>query len=90
MNDAPAPPDTASGAKTQFIVQAFRAGKRGALVAEPAILASSAANARLRAEKMAERKAGVVAYQMTADPDAGDYGDPIVLARFGETPEEMG
>ncbi|MCX5579042.1 hypothetical protein [Kaistia terrae] len=74
---------------TQFIVQPYRLNKRGKLEAEPAVAASSAANAKMRAEKLAETRAGVIAFQIAADSELGDYGEPITLARFGTLPEEM-
>ena len=74
---------------TQFIVQAYRLNKRGKLEAEPAVAASSAENARMRAEKLAETRAGVIAFEIAADTEMGDYGEPVALARFGTLPEEM-
>lgn len=76
-------------ANSRFIVQAFRTGARGALVAEPAILATTAAGACLRAERMAPGKAGVVAYALAGDSESGEYAEPVILARFGDAPEEM-
>jgi hypothetical protein len=74
---------------TQYIVQPYRLNKRGKLEAEPAVAASSAENARQRAEKLADTRAGVIAFQIAVDAEMGDYGEPVTLARFGSLPEEM-
>jgi hypothetical protein len=74
---------------TQYIVQPYRLNKRGKLEAEPAVAASSAENARQRAEKLADTRAGVIAFQIAVDAEMGDYGEPVTLASFGSLPEEM-
>lgn len=75
---------------TQFIVQPFRLNKRGKLEAEPAIAATSVENARMRAEKLSASRAGVIAFQIAADTEMGDYGEPVTLVRYGTLPEDMG
>lgn len=74
---------------TQYIVQPYRLNKRGKLEAEPAVAASSAENAKMRAQKLSDSRAGVIAFQISADSEMGDYGEPVTLARFGTLPEEM-
>ena len=76
-------------AKTLFIVQQFeKQGKR--LVAGRAIEVGSADAAVLRAERGAERYAGVVALTQTVDTDTGEVmEEPRVLARHGELPQEF-
>ncbi|MET4633584.1 MULTISPECIES: hypothetical protein [Kaistia] len=74
---------------TQYIVQPYRLNKRGKLEAEPAVAASSAENAKQRAEKLSDSRAGVIAFQIAVDAEMGDYGEPVTLARFGSLPEEM-
>jgi hypothetical protein len=32
---------------------------------------------------------GAVAFSRTGDPDFGDFDDAVVLARYGETPENL-
>lgn len=43
--------------------------------------------AKLLATNLAARHAGVLAWSRTADPQLGEYGDPVVLARYGLIPE---
>lgn len=76
-------------AKTLFIVQQFeKQGKK--LVAGRAIEVSSAEAAVLRAERGAERLAGVVALTQTVDMDTGEVlEEPVVLFRHGEVPREF-
>jgi hypothetical protein len=33
------------------------------------------------------KHAGVIAWSRTAQPDIGEYGDPVELARYGEVPD---
>lgn len=73
--------------ETIYIVQAFKAGKRGALAAEPPIRARDEHHAKLRAEKLAETRLGVIAYAIEGDPTTEDFDPPRVLFRAGSTPE---
>ena len=75
--------------ETQHIVQPYRTGKRGRLVAADALPVRSAKDARARAERLFEtgHYAGVDAYSVTADEEAGEYGEPKFLARLGRVPE---
>jgi hypothetical protein len=73
--------------ETLFIVQAYVAGARGALRAEPQIGCKSAAEAVRKGERLAPLRLGVVAYAVTADVEMGDYGDaPDILFRSGQLP----
>jgi hypothetical protein len=73
--------------ETIYIVQAFQAGARGALAAEPPIRARDANHAKMRAEKLAETRLGVIAYAIEGDPVTEDYDPPRVLFTAGKTPE---
>ncbi len=54
--------------------------------------ARSALAVRARAEKLFEtgRYAGVDAYTVTSDEEAGEYGDPVFLIRLGRVPDVEG
>lgn len=43
--------------------------------------------AKLLALDLATRHAGVLAWSRAADPQLGEYGDPVELARYGIVPE---
>lgn len=73
--------------QTLFFVQGFTAGKRGALVPRTPLTFATESQARERAERLGETSRGVIAFAQTADVEAGEYGEPVVLARVGEVPE---
>ncbi|KAB0676324.1 hypothetical protein F6X38_21575 [Aureimonas leprariae] len=75
--------------KTLFIVQQFeRRGKK--FTAGRSVEYRTAAEAIARAERDAEKFAGVVALTMAVDTDTGEVvEEPKVLARFGEVGREF-
>jgi hypothetical protein len=74
--------------KTFYVVQSFIRGKRGGLKAEQPIQAPSESAAILRAERIAESKAGVLVFSQTGDPEMGDFDEPVLLARHGDVPSQ--
>jgi hypothetical protein len=74
---------------TYHVVLPFMFTEEGELVAEDGLEAPSSTAAVWRARALATRRAGAVAFSRTGDPDTGDYGDAIILARFGETPHDI-
>jgi hypothetical protein len=74
---------------TYHVALAFIRGEGGDLVVGDAVEVSSAAAAIGRACAIASAKAGAVAFSRTGDPDLGEYGDAVILARFGETPPDI-
>jgi hypothetical protein len=88
--------DPRTGRNTLYIVAAARFGeiaaKRGRKLGWqrlPDAGFKAKAQALRAAELMVEagRATGAVAVQQTADPDAGDYDEPVILARYGRLPE---
>ena len=73
--------------ETQYIVQGFVAGKRGRVEALPPMAFKTEDEARRRAARLGETCQGVIAFAQSADPEAGEYADPIILERHGEVPE---
>lgn len=43
--------------------------------------------ARRAALDLSRHHAGVLAWSRSADPQLGEYGEPVELARYGATPE---
>ncbi|MGK9234761.1 hypothetical protein KXS07_23640 [Inquilinus limosus] len=85
-----------SGRNTLYIVAAAkwgemraRRGKKLGWQRLPDAGFKAKAQALRAAESMVEagRATGAVAVQQTADPDAGDYEEPVILARYGRLPE---
>lgn len=85
-----------SGRNTLYIVTAVRwgemqakKGKRIGWQRLPDTGFKAKAQALRAAEQMVEagRATGAMAVQQTADPDAGDYDEPVILASYGRLPE---
>jgi hypothetical protein len=75
--------------ETVYIVQGFIAGKRGRVMPDKPVVCKDAAEAIRKAGKLAdnEKMLGVMAYSQTADAEAGEYSEPVMLASHGEVPE---
>jgi hypothetical protein len=75
---------------TNYLVQAFVAGRGAGLKADKPIACKSADEARRKAERMAPTKLGVVAYSTTGDADLGDYDDePVYFFKVGRLPAQF-
>ncbi len=72
--------------ETLYIVQCFVAGRGSDLRAEPQLGCKSAQEALRRSERLAPLRLGVVAYEVSADTETGDYEEPIILFRSGQLP----
>ena len=68
--------------KTYYVVQSFTKEAAGLRMDVP-IQALSEASALRTAERLAERKASVIAFARTGDPASGEFEEPIVLASYG-------
>ena len=73
----------------RYVVQSYTAGKRGQLVADSPIQARNTIHARALAQKLAARKALVVAFQRDGDPKTGDWEDAKLIDAFGAVPDEL-
>ena len=73
--------------ETIYFVQGFKAGKRGQITAMQAVALQTESQAIAKAERLGETCVGALAWRQTADVEAGEYGEPVVLARIGEVPE---
>lgn len=74
---------------TYFVVLGFEVGKNGVLIAdEPKEIHGGAARCVAAAKRMAEGKAGVIAFSRSGDPNLGDWEDAEVLWQSGLVPEE--
>jgi hypothetical protein len=72
-----------------FVVQTFQRGRRGELVADPAMLMPNAHQAERTARRLAETRAGAIAFSRTGDADTGDFEDPTILCMLGDLPDEI-
>ena len=74
---------------TYHVALAIGRTEEGDLVAEDAVEAASPAAAVGRARQIASKKVGAIAFSRSGDPDLGEYGDAVILARFRETPADI-
>jgi hypothetical protein len=73
--------------ETVYIVQAYVAGRGKALKAEPQVGCKTAEEARRKAERLGPSRVGVVAFEVSADTELGDYDEnPKILFRAGQLP----
>ncbi len=76
-------------AVTYYVVLPFGRNDEGDLVAGEGQEMPSAMAAIRRAHAIAPLHAGVIAFSRDADVSTGDYSPAVILARYGETPEEV-
>ncbi len=72
-----------------FVVQSFSTGERGQLQADSPIQAQNTSHARSMAQRLAVRKALVVAFMREGDPKTGEWDDAKLIDAFGEIPDEV-
>ncbi|MDR3435746.1 hypothetical protein [Telmatospirillum sp.] len=74
--------------ETVFICQPYVRGARASLKAEQPIPYKVAEQALLRAQRMmaSGHFVGVDVVRQTADPEIGDYDEPVFLERLGSVP----
>lgn len=74
--------------KTLYCVDTYERAPRGKLKVLDHREVKTADEAISKATYMQAKVAGVLAYSIDADHEFEDYGEPRILARFGETPDE--
>jgi len=72
-----------------YVVQSFTAGKRGQLRPDSPIQAQNTNHARAVAQRLAVRKALVVAFMREGDPKTGEYEEAKLIEAYGDIPEEV-
>lgn len=72
--------------ETIHVVQPFDRVKN-ALKPAAVLQFKSAEEAARKAERLADKHAGIVAYSMDVDEDSGEYSKPRVLFESGDVPE---
>jgi hypothetical protein len=76
--------------ETIHLVQAFSIGKGNRLRPDTPIPCKSAEAARRTAERLAQTKAGVVAFSTSGDQELGEFDDqPDVIFKTGQLPEQF-
>jgi hypothetical protein len=74
---------------TYYVVVPFVADESGDLVPLEPIEAQSAGSAMRKAAEVATGKGGAIAFSRTGDPATGDFGDAVVLGRYGDVPTDL-
>jgi hypothetical protein len=73
--------------ETVYILQTYVAGRGQALKAEQQVGCANAAEAKRKAERLSPLRLGVVAYEISADVEMGDYDEnPTILFKSGRLP----
>ncbi len=72
--------------ETIHVVQPFDLGNKG-LAPGQVSQYKSADEAARRAERMADKHAGIIAYSMDVDEESGEYSKPRVLFKSGDVPD---
>lgn len=74
---------------TYFVVLGFQMGKGGVLIADdPREVHGGHERCVAAARRLAENRAGVIAFSRTGDPNMGDWDDAVILWRTGVVPED--
>jgi hypothetical protein len=74
---------------TYFVVLPFFRSEDGDLMADEAIEVPNAGAAKRQAERVARAKGGAVAFSRTGDAAIGEYAPAVILASFGDVPEDL-
>jgi hypothetical protein len=74
--------------ETLYMAQSFRVDGRK-LVASTPEKHRTAEKAVESARRMSVTKAGALAFEVTGDPEGGEYDDPVVLFKAGRLPKEF-
>jgi len=75
---------------TYYVVLAFDETSRGRFTAREPLAPQNPEAAKRAAVRLKGSAAGVVAFSRTGNPDLGDWADAVVLARYGDLPEDLG
>ena len=74
---------------TYYVILPFFRTADGDLVAHEPMEVPNAGAAQRQAERVARAKGGAVAFSRTGDPTVGEFSDAVILARYGETPDDL-
>jgi hypothetical protein len=74
---------------TYYVAIQFVRRPDGSLVAQRPVECAHADAAVACAKSMTREEAGAVAFSRTGDPDRGEFDPAVVLARFGDVPNDI-
>ena len=74
---------------TYYVALPFVRDEEGAIAAGDPVECPNPATAIQRATDMAADSVGAVAFSRTGDPDVGKFEPAMVLAKFGDVPDDL-
>ena len=74
---------------TYYVVLPFFRTSDGELLADELLEVAGPDRARRQAERVARAKGGAVAFSRTRDAALGNHQDAVILASFGEVPDDL-
>lgn len=75
-------------AETSHFVQTFKKQGRRLIGGQPE-MCKTPDQARMRGLRASDHSIGVVVFSVTGEPEFGEFEPPVVLARYGEIPQEF-
>ena len=74
---------------TYYVALPFVLSEEGELIPGEAKDFQSSGSALRAAQVMANTNAGAIAFSRTGEPATGEFDPAVILARYGESPEEV-
>ena len=74
---------------TYHVVVPFGRNEDGDVVPLEPVEAPNSEAARRRAEAAAAKHGGAIAFSRTGDPNAGEFGDAVIVATYGEVDKTL-
>jgi hypothetical protein len=74
---------------TYYFVQAFQQGKKGMLIPDMPMPARDLQHCEMLVGRLANTRENVVGFARSGDPEAGTWGDVVVVAQHGDVPSEI-
>lgn len=74
---------------TYYVAIPFVRTEDGELVPGEALEVQGGPTAISKAGQLSTKNAGAIAFARTGDPATGEFQPAIILARYGETPDEV-
>jgi hypothetical protein len=74
---------------TFYFVQAFQKGNKGMLIPDAPMPARDTRHCEILVNRLATTRDSVVAFARTGDPEGGFWGDVVLVAQYGDVPQEF-
>ncbi|MGM5033504.1 hypothetical protein [Tardiphaga sp. 803_E3_N1_3] len=74
---------------TYFVIQPFEISPKGRYKIVAPLQASNKDQAMSRGERVAKQHGGAIVFCRSGDTEFGEFGEAVVLGRFGEVPDDF-